>query len=69
MSVSDSEADVAAAVVAAASDGRVTLASVTRSLAQAVRLHEQFEQRWEFVRNRTLGANAKVRVCACVSVV
>ena len=59
-SVSDSEAGVAVAVVTAASGEGVTLASVTRSLVQARRLHEQFERRWEFVRNRTLGTNTEV---------
>ena len=65
-SVSDSEAGVAVAVATAMSGGGVTLASVTQSLVQARRLHKQFKRRWGFVRNRTLGANIEVCVCACM---
>jgi hypothetical protein len=61
-SVSDSEAGVAVAVATAMSGGGVKLASVTRSLVQARRLHKQFKRRWGFARNRTLGAKIEVRV-------
>ena len=63
-SVSDREAS--GAVATAASGGGVSLASVTQSLVQTRRLHKQFELRWGFVRNRTLGANIEVCVCVCV---
>ena len=66
-SVSDHEAGVA--VATAASGGGVTLASVTQSLVQTRRLHKQFERRWGFVRNFTLGANIEVCVCVCVCMV
>ena len=36
--------------------GDVTLAAVTRSLVQARRLRGQFDRRWGFARDRTLGA-------------
>ena len=44
------------------------LALVTRSLQQAGRLREQFDQRWGFTRDRTLSAALEVSVCACVCV-
>jgi len=48
--------------------GDVTLASVTRSLVQARWLRGQFDRRWGFARDRTLGAALRVCVCVCVCV-
>ena len=53
---------------ATAADDGATLALVTRSLAQARRLYENFDRRWEFARERTLGAALEVSDCVCVCV-
>ena len=45
-----------------------TLVSVKRSLAQARRLHEQFDRRWGFARDNTLGVVFEVRACVGVCV-
>ena len=51
---------------AASGSGGATLASATRSLVQARRLCEQFDRRWGFARDRTIGAAFEVCVCVYV---
>ena len=46
----------------------VTLASVSRSLAQARQLSDHFDRRWGFARDRTVGTALRVCVCVCVCV-
>ena len=46
----------------------VTLASVTRSLAQARQLSDHFDRRWGFARDHTVGTALRVCVCMCVCV-
>jgi len=72
-SAADATDAVDATDATAASDGGddgVKLATVTRSLMQARRLREQFDLRWGFARDRTLGATLEVCVwvfvCVCV---
>ena len=48
--------------------GGVTPASATRSLRQARRLRDQFDRRWGFTRDRTLGATLEVCVWGGVGV-
>jgi hypothetical protein len=63
---------VASEPVASRADGGVTRCSAERALVQARRLLEQFERRWGFSRDCTLGAAIRVcvyaRACVCVCV-
>ena len=56
----------AADAAAASGGGDVTLASVMRSLKQVRRLSEQFDRRWGFARDHSLGAVLEVRACVCM---